>query len=67
MPDTRARRSHLAAPTSPGNEGSLWFGHIDTEAVHRDRLDDGSETHECDPGGRCDFPDTFSRQKECIP
>jgi len=56
-----------AAPTSPGTEGSLWFGHIDTEAVHRDRLDDGNETHICDPNtGACDFNDTYTRQKECI-
>jgi len=49
------------------NKGSLWFGHIDSEAVHRDRLDDGSETHTCDDAGRCDFDDTFTREKECIP
>jgi hypothetical protein len=56
-----------AAPTSPGKEGSLWFGHIDTEAVHRDRLDDGTQTHICDPRtGACDFNDTYTRQKECI-
>lgn len=49
------------------NIGSLWFGHVDSEAVHRDRLDDGSETHDCDAAGRCDFDDTFTREKECIP
>ncbi len=49
------------------NKGSLWFGHVDSEAVHRDRLDDGSETHACDAAGRCDFPDTFTREKSCIP
>jgi len=49
------------------NKGSLWFGHVDSEAVHRDRLDDGSETHSCDDAGRCDFDDTFTREKECIP
>lgn len=49
------------------NIGSLWFGHVDSEAVHRDRLDDGNETHTCDDAGRCDFDDTFTREKECIP
>lgn len=49
------------------NIGSLWFGHVDSEAVHRDRLDDGTETHTCDDAGRCDFDDTFTRERECIP
>lgn len=49
------------------NIGSLWFGHVDSEAVHRDRLDDGTETHTCDDAGRCDFDDTFTRDRECIP
>lgn len=49
------------------DKGSLWFGHIDSEAVHRDRLDDRDETHTCDDAGRCDFDDTFTREKECIP
>ena len=25
------------------------------------------ETHTCDDAGRCDFDDTFTREKECIP
>ena len=49
------------------NIGSLWFGHVDSEAVHRDRLDDGSEGHISKSGGRFDFADTFTREKECIP
>jgi len=49
------------------NQGSLWFGHVDSEAVHRDRLDDGTEDHTCDDAGRCDFADTFTRETECIP
>jgi len=58
---------NLDEPSWDDDVGSLWFGHIDSEAVHRDRLDDGSETHTCDEAGRCDFADTFTRQKECIP
>jgi hypothetical protein len=58
---------NLDDPHWDKDKGSLWFGHIDSEAVHRDRLDDGSETHTCDKAGRCDFDDTFTREKECIP
>lgn len=58
---------NLDEPHWDDDVGSLWFGHVDSEAVHRDRLDDGSETHTCDEAGRCDFADTFTRQKECIP
>lgn len=49
------------------NNGSLWFGHVDSEAVHRDRLDDGSETHTCDDAGRCNFDDVYTRERQCIP
>jgi hypothetical protein len=49
------------------NKGSLWFGHIDIDAVHRDRLGDRTGTHTCDGAGRCDFDDTYSRERECIP
>lgn len=36
------------------DKGSLWLGHIDIDAVHPDRLEDGG-THECDDAGMCDF------------
>ncbi len=71
-PELRAcnRENFLEDPwdfETEDNIGSLWFGHVDSEAVHRDRLDDGDETHTCDDAGRCDFDDTFTREKECIP
>jgi len=36
------------------DKGSLWLGHIDIDAVHPDRLEDGGE-HVCDDAGMCDF------------
>jgi hypothetical protein len=56
----------LEEPHWADDKGSLWFGHIDSEAVHRDRLDDGSETHTCDDAGRCDFDDTYTRERDCV-
>ncbi|MFT4563600.1 MAG: hypothetical protein ACI9BW_003356 [Gammaproteobacteria bacterium] len=56
----------LETPHWADDKGSLWFGHIDSEAVHRDRLDDGTETHSCDDAGRCDFDDTYTRERDCI-
>lgn len=64
------RQNYLEDPydyEEEDNIGSLWFGHVDGDAVHRDRLDDGDETHTCDDAGRCDFDDTFTRERECIP
>ncbi len=58
---------NLDEPHWEDDLGSLWFGHVDSEAVHRDRLDDGSEGHTCDDAGRCDFADTYTRETGCIP
>ncbi len=57
----------LDEPHWDDDVGSLWFGHVDSEAVHRDRLDDGTDGHTCDDAGRCDFADTYTRETECIP
>ena len=38
----------------PNDKGSLWLGHIDIDAVHPDRLEDGG-THSCDDAGMCDL------------
>jgi len=45
---------------SAADQGSLWLGHIDIDAVHPDRLIDESTgdivgTHECNDAGICDF------------
>ena len=59
---------NLDEPHWEDDVGSLWFGHVDSEAVHRDRLDDGTrDAHAATDAGRCDFADTFTRETECIP
>ena len=73
MPELRpcGVESALVTPVAPfeNSDGSLWFGYIDSEAVHRDRLTDPTDpdaesgSHTCDNGGRCDFDDTFTRDK----
>lgn len=54
-----------------GNDkGSLWWGHIDIDAVHPDRLGGRTGTHSCDDAGRCDFEPEVPRPEElwdCIP
>ncbi|TDJ64973.1 MAG: hypothetical protein E2O36_00830 [Proteobacteria bacterium] len=78
MPELRRCGEGAALIDEPDEtNGSLWFGYIDTEAVHRDRLTDPDDPdaaagkHTCDDGGRCDFDDTFTREKKlppsCIP
>ena len=56
-------------PDFPDDKGSLWLGHIDIDAVHPDRLEDGG-THSCDDAGRCDFEPVTPRDPalwDCIP
>jgi hypothetical protein len=48
-------------------EGSLWFGHVDSDTVHPDRLSGGG-THVCDDAGRCRLePDEEMAHTSCIP
>ncbi|MFQ5658869.1 MAG: hypothetical protein ACE5GZ_00475 [Gammaproteobacteria bacterium] len=56
-------------PHSPfvGDEGSLWFGYVDSDTVHPDRLSGGG-THVCDASGRCRLkPNIPLSHSECIP
>lgn len=67
------RRCHPSIPAlqpfgSP-DKGSLWWGHIDIDAVHPDRLSGGG-SHVCDDAGRCDFVPNIPRPDDlwdCIP
>ena len=52
----------------PDDKGSLWFGHIDIDAVHPDRLGDQSGSHSCNDAGMCDFdPPRDEDTMDCIP
>lgn len=53
-------------PCTRRKQGSLWFGHVDIDAVHPDRLESGGR-HRCDRrSGLCDF-DPLPPQTECKP
>ena len=48
-------------------KGSLWFAHVDIDAVHPDRLASGG-THSCDDAGVCSFEPTRDiSQLDCVP
>ena len=56
-------------PDFPKDKGSLWLGHIDIDAVHPDRLENGG-SHSCDDAGRCNFEPVTPRDPalwDCIP
>jgi hypothetical protein len=43
-----------SVPNMNDGKGLLWFGHIDIDAVHPDRLEYGGK-HVCDEAGMCNF------------
>lgn len=48
-------------------DGSLWFGYVDGDTVHPDRLSGGG-SHVCDAAGRCRLePVIPTSHSECIP
>ena len=52
----------------PNDKGSLWLGHVDIDAVHPDRLEEGGE-HVCNEAGMCDFQPVVERSydtRDCI-
>lgn len=76
------RTCNPGVPRPNDDTGSLWFGYIDIDAVHPDRLsgggrefegpDDASQTvelgHVCNDAGMCDFTPALPRlNRECDP
>jgi len=66
-------RCHPGFPLGEGDfmeyndgKGSLWFSHIDIDAVHPDRLSTGG-VHECNDRGQCYFvPGKTMAQMDCV-
>jgi hypothetical protein len=62
------RLCHPGGIWGANDKGSLWLGHIDIDAVHPDRLEDGG-THVCDDAGICTFVPTTPRlesSRDCV-
>ena len=50
-------------PWPADDPGSLWLGHIDIDAVHPDRLEEGG-THECNDAGMCELVPNLPREDD---